>query len=51
MVLDRSNIGTVGSNSARRMDVCPRLSVLCCSVWVEALQWAETPSKEPYENV
>jgi hypothetical protein len=28
--LGRSNTGTVGSNSSKGMDVCPRPSVLCC---------------------
>jgi hypothetical protein len=28
------------------MDVCPRFSVLCCPVSVEALQRADPPSKE-----
>jgi hypothetical protein len=27
-----SNIGIAGSNSAQGMDVCLRLSVLCCPV-------------------
>jgi hypothetical protein len=31
-VFDRSNIGIVGSNTARGMDVCPRFPVLCCPV-------------------
>jgi hypothetical protein len=30
------------------MDVCPRLSVLWCPVWVEALQRADYSSKESY---
>jgi hypothetical protein len=30
--LDRSDTGIVGSNPAQGMDVCPRLSVLCCPV-------------------
>jgi hypothetical protein len=33
------------------MDVCPRVSVLCCPVSVEALCRADPPSKESYENV
>jgi hypothetical protein len=33
------------------MDVCPRISVLCCPVLVEALRWADPPSKESYQNV
>jgi hypothetical protein len=31
-VYDRSNIGTAGPNPAWGMDVCPRVSVLCCPV-------------------
>jgi hypothetical protein len=38
----------VGSNPAQGMDVCPRLSVLCYPVWVEALRRADHSSKEPY---
>jgi hypothetical protein len=33
------------------MDVCPRVSVLCCPVSVEALRRADPPSKESYQNV
>jgi hypothetical protein len=33
------------------MDVCPRVSVLCCPVLVEALCRADPPSKESYQNV
>jgi hypothetical protein len=40
-VFGRSNTGIVGSNPTRGMDVCPRLSVSCCPVWVAA------PSKDP----
>jgi hypothetical protein len=40
--------GIVGSNPAQGMDVCPRLSVLCCPVYVEALRWADHSSKESY---
>jgi hypothetical protein len=46
MVLDRSNIRIVGSNSTRGMDVCPRFPV-----YVQALRWADPPSKESYQNV
>jgi hypothetical protein len=28
------------------MDVCPRVSVLCCPVSVEALRRADSPAKE-----
>jgi hypothetical protein len=31
------------------MDVCPRVSVLCCPVSVEALRWADTLAKESYQ--
>jgi hypothetical protein len=31
------------------MDVCLRVSVLCCPVSVEALCWADPPAKEPYQ--
>jgi hypothetical protein len=31
------------------MDVCPRFSVLCCPVYVEALSWADPLSKESYQ--
>jgi hypothetical protein len=31
-VFGRSNIGIAGSNPTRGMDVCLRLSVLCCPV-------------------
>jgi hypothetical protein len=31
-VFGRSNIGITGSNPAQGMDVCLRLSVLCCPV-------------------
>jgi hypothetical protein len=50
-VYDRSNIGIAGSNHASGMDVCPRVSVLCCPVSVEALRRADPPSKESYQNV
>jgi hypothetical protein len=30
------------------MDVCLRLSVLCCPVQVEALRWTYPPAKESY---
>jgi hypothetical protein len=48
-VYDRSNIGITGSNPARGMDVCPRVSVLCCPVSVEALRRADPPSKVSYQ--
>jgi hypothetical protein len=31
------------------MDVCPRVSVLCCPVSVEALRLADPPAKESYQ--
>jgi hypothetical protein len=31
------------------MDVCPRFSVLCCPVQVEALRRADPPAKESYQ--
>jgi hypothetical protein len=33
------------------MNVCPRVSVLCCPVSVEALSRADPPFKESYQNV
>jgi hypothetical protein len=50
-VYDRSNIGIAGSNPASGMDVCPRVSVLCCPGSVDALRRADPPSKESYQNV
>jgi hypothetical protein len=38
----------VGSNPVQGMAVCPRLSVLCCPVKVEALRRADHSSKESY---
>jgi hypothetical protein len=29
--------------------VCLHVSVLCCSVLVEALRWADPPAKESYQ--
>jgi hypothetical protein len=46
--LGRLVAGIVGSNPAQGMDVCLRLSVLCCPVWIEALRWADHSSKESY---
>jgi hypothetical protein len=31
------------------MDVCPRVSVLCCPLSVEALRWTDPPAKESYQ--
>jgi hypothetical protein len=50
-VYDRLNIGIAGSNPASGMDVCPRVSVVCCPVSVEALRRADPPSKGSYQNV
>jgi len=46
-----SKTGIVGSNPARDMEICPRFSVLCCPVKVEALTWANPPFKERSRNV
>jgi hypothetical protein len=48
-VYDRSNIGIAGSNPAWGMDVCPRVSELCCPVSVETLRRADPPAKESYQ--
>jgi hypothetical protein len=48
-VFGRSNTGIVGSNLTWGMDVCPRFSMLCCPVLVEALHQADLPSKESYQ--
>jgi hypothetical protein len=48
-VYDRSNIGISDSNPASGMDMCPRVSVLCCPVSAEALRRADPPSKESYQ--
>jgi hypothetical protein len=48
-VYDRLNIGIAVSNPTRDMDVCPRVSVLCCPVSVEALRQADPPAKEFYQ--
>jgi len=48
-VFCRSNIGIAGTNPARGMGVCLRLSVLCCPVSVEALRWTDPPTKESYQ--
>jgi hypothetical protein len=31
------------------MNVCLRVSVLCCPVSVEALRWTDLPTKESYQ--
>jgi hypothetical protein len=43
------NIGIAASNPARDMDLCPRFSVLCCPVSVEALRCTDPPTKESYQ--
>jgi hypothetical protein len=43
------NIGIAGSNPAWGMDVCLRVSVLCCPVSVEALRRADPPATESYQ--
>jgi hypothetical protein len=48
-VYEHLNIGITGSNHAWSMDVCPRVSVLCCPVSVEALHQADPPAKESYQ--
>jgi hypothetical protein len=48
-VYGRLNIGIAGSNTAFGMDMCPRVSVLCCPVSVEALRRADPPAKESYQ--
>jgi hypothetical protein len=47
--LDRSDTGIVGPNAIRDMDVCPRFSVLCCSLHEEVLRWADILPKESYQ--
>jgi hypothetical protein len=48
-VYDCLNIEIADSNPAQDMDVCLRVSVLCCPVSVEALCWADSPAKESYQ--
>jgi hypothetical protein len=48
-VYDSLNVGIAGSNPAWGMDVCQRVSVLCCTVSVEALCRADPPAKESYQ--
>jgi hypothetical protein len=47
-VYDRLNIGMAGSNLSWGMDVCLRVSMLCCPVSVEALRRADPPAKKSY---
>jgi hypothetical protein len=46
--LDWLDVEIVHSNPAQGMDVCPRISVLCSAVEVEALRWAD-PLFESYQ--
>jgi hypothetical protein len=46
--LDRWDTGILGSNPAQGVDVCPRLSVLCCPVQEEALRQTNHLCKESY---
>jgi hypothetical protein len=48
-VYNRLNIGIADLNPAWGIDVCPRVSVLCCPVSVEALCQADPPAKESYQ--
>jgi hypothetical protein len=48
-VYDRLNIEIAYSNPAWGMDVCARVSVLCCPVSVEALRRADPLAKESYQ--
>jgi len=48
-VYDRLNIGIAGSKAAWGMDVCPRVSVLCCPVSGEALRRTDPLAKESYQ--
>jgi hypothetical protein len=48
-VFIHSETGNVGSNSARGMDVCPLVCVLCCPVAGVAVRLAELPYKESYQ--
>jgi hypothetical protein len=48
-IYDSLNVEIAGSNPARGMDVCLRVSVLCCPVSVEALRRADPPAKESYQ--
>lgn len=46
MGLNRLDTGIVDSSPAQGMAACPRLSVLCRRVQVEALRQADPPPKE-----
>jgi hypothetical protein len=46
MVLENSNTGIEGSNPTRGMDLCPLLFMLCYPAKVQALRWADPPSKD-----
>jgi hypothetical protein len=45
----RWNIGIADLNPTRGMDVSPRISVLCYTVYGEALPRADIPSKESFQ--
>jgi hypothetical protein len=45
------NTGILGSSPAQGMDVCRRLSVLCCSVDVDALRRADPPPRGVLEVI
>jgi hypothetical protein len=47
--LDRLDIAIVGLNPAQVVDACPRISVLCCRVKVDASNVADPPSRESYQ--
>jgi hypothetical protein len=51
LILSRSDTRIVGVNPARGMDICPRFSLLCWHVYVDASWWADPLSKESYRNV
>jgi hypothetical protein len=54
-VLRTLNTGLVGSNPNAGIDVCPRLTVLWCPVYVEVSQLVESfnppQSKESYQSL
>jgi hypothetical protein len=50
-VYDRLNLGIAGSNHAWGMDMCPRVSVLCCPVSVEAFRRADPRPRSPTKSL
>jgi hypothetical protein len=50
MVWEYSYNEILGSNPVRGVDVRPCFSVSSCPVQVEALWWADPPSKDTYRN-